>query len=130
MPQGLVLSIGLDVGILDTREMLLRSAGYSVVSAISIKEAVYLFKDGEFDVIVLCHTLSIKDCERLTGAVRASGSRIPIVCVSETAFDNRNSFADETLDKNPAAFLTAIEDVLRNHAHRSDASSHLERHPS
>src|SRR6202034_3013643 len=74
VPQARVLSVGLDVRILDTRELILRSAGYSVVSAISIKEAVFLFKDGGFDVIVLCHTLSAKDCERLTGAVRASGS--------------------------------------------------------
>lgn len=117
MPQALVLSVGLDVRILDTRELILRSAGYSVVSATSIKEAVFLFKDGGFDVIVLCHTLSAKDCERLTGAVRASGSRIPIVCVSDSTLDNHNSFADATIDKTPAAFLKAIEDVLRNHAH-------------
>jgi len=117
VPQDLVLSVGLDARILDTRELILRSTGYSVVSAISIKEAVFLFKDGGFDVIVLCHTLSTKDCERVTGAVRASGSRIPIVCVSDATSDNHSSFADATVDKNPAAFLEAIEDVLRNHAH-------------
>ncbi len=116
MPQALVLSVGSDPRVLDTRELLLRSAGYSVVSAISIKEAVYLLKDGEFDAIVLCHTLPAKDCERLTGAVRASGSRIPIVCVSGATLDGHNSFADATVDKNPAAFLKAIEDVLRSHA--------------
>lgn len=116
MPQALVLSVGSDPRVLDTRELLLRSAGYSVVSAISIKEAVYLLKDGEFDVIVLCHTLPRKDCERLTGAVRAMGSRVPIVCVSGASFDGHNAFADATVDKNPAAFLRAIGDLLRSHA--------------
>jgi len=114
MPQGLVLSVGSDSRVLETRELILRSAGYSVVSALSIKEAAYLFKDSDFDVIVLCHTLSTKDCERLTGTIRASGSRIPIVCVSDSTFDGRKSFADETVDKSPAAFLRSIEDVLRN----------------
>jgi CheY-like chemotaxis protein len=116
MPQALILSIGSDARVLDTRELILRSAGYSVVSTTSIKEAVYLFKDGEFDVVVLCHTLPTKDCERLTGAVRASGSRILIVCVSAATFDEHNAFADATLDKNPAAFLRAIEELLRSHA--------------
>ncbi len=117
MPQALVLSIGSDARILDTRELILRSAGCSVVSASSVKEAVFLLKDGEFDAIVLCHTLPTRDCERLTRAVRASGSRIPIVSVSGSTSDERNSYSDATLDKNPAAFLQAIQEVLRNYAH-------------
>ena len=95
----------------------MRSAGCSVVSASSIKEAVYLLKDGDFDAIVLCHTLLTRDCERLTGAVRASGSRVPIVSVSGSTSDERSSYADATLDKNPAAFLREIKEVLRNYAH-------------
>lgn len=106
--------MGSDPSVLETRELVLRSAGYSVVSAVSVKEAVCLFKGGDYDVIVLCHSLTAKECERLTGAVRASGSRIPIVRVSDTALDGPLSFADASLDKTPAAFLRSIEDVLRS----------------
>jgi DNA-binding response OmpR family regulator len=65
MPQTLVLSVGLNPAILDSREPILQSVGYIVVSAPSIKEAVHHFQDGDFDLIILCHTLPIKDCERL-----------------------------------------------------------------
>jgi DNA-binding response OmpR family regulator len=118
VPQALVLSVGSDVRVLDSRELILRSAGYSVVSALSVKEAAFLFKDGDFDVIVLCHSLPKRDCERLTGTLRATGSRIPIVCVSCNESDDLPSFADAALDKNPAAFLHAIEDLLRDHGQK------------
>jgi DNA-binding response OmpR family regulator len=113
VPQALVLSVGSDPRVLETRELLLRSAGYSVVTAISIKEAVFLFKDGNFDAIILCHTIPTRDCERLTGSIRATGSRIPIVCVAGAPGDEHNCFADATLDKNPAVFLQEIEGILR-----------------
>ncbi len=118
MLQALVLSIGSDVRVLNTRELILRSAGHAVVSAISIREAAVLLKDSDFDVIVLCHTLLKKDCERFTGHLRASGSHIPILYVSSTPSDEPSDFADATLDKNPDAFLMALQEVLRNHAHR------------
>lgn len=116
MPHALVLSVGSDSNVLNTRELILRSAGYIVVSALSIREAIYLFQGGDFDVAVLCHTLPVKDCERLTSAVRASGSRIPIACVSGGVPVERNAFADVILDKEPAAFLRGIEELLSRFA--------------
>lgn len=112
MPHSLILSIGSDPRILDTRELILRSAGYPVVSAVSIREAVYLLKDSDFDAVILCHSLPIKDCERLISAVRASGSRIPIGCVSGGAPIETSSFADGLLDKEPVAFLQDLERLL------------------
>lgn len=116
MPQTLVLSVGSDPVVSGTRDLVLRSAGYIVVSAISIKEAAYLFQYGDFDLVILCHTLPQKDRQRLTSLIRASGSRIPIVCVSGTEFGEQNAFADATLDKNPVLFLVGLEGMLRRHA--------------
>jgi CheY-like chemotaxis protein len=116
MSQTLVLSIGSQLAVLDTRELILRSAGYIVVSAISIEEAVRFFQDGDFDLIVLCHTLPTKECERLTSLIRASGSRIPIVSVSGTAGGEQNAFADATVDQDSGRFLRSVGEVLRKHA--------------
>jgi CheY-like chemotaxis protein len=112
MSQTLVLSVSFDPMILETRNLLLRSVGYIVVPAVSIRETIHLFRDGDFDLVILCHTLSLTDRERLTSFIRASGSRIPIVCVSETAAGERIASADATLDKDPAAFLGTLEDLL------------------
>jgi CheY-like chemotaxis protein len=117
MSQTLVLSVGSDAVLLDTRDQILRTAGYVVISAASINEAVHLYRDGDFDLVVLCHSLPAKDCERLTCFIRASGSRIPIVCVSGAALAEQNAFVDATLDKNPVAFLRELEELLSKHDH-------------
>jgi CheY-like chemotaxis protein len=116
MSQTLVLSVGSDSMVLNTRGLILRSAGYIVVTAMSIKEAVHLFHNGDFDLIILCHTLPMKDCERLTCFIRASGSRIPIVYVSGTGLGEHITLADATLDKDPVAFLRNLGEVLSKHA--------------
>jgi CheY-like chemotaxis protein len=112
MSNFLVLSVGSDARILDARERIFQSADYVVVSAMSIKEALYLLRGGDFDVIVLCHTVSTEDCQRLTSIVRASGSRIPIVSVASRGPGEEKSITDAVFDKDPAEFFRSLEDVL------------------
>ena len=116
MSQTLVLSVGSDPIVLDTRDLVLKSAGYIVVSAMSISEAVHLFQDGDFDLVILCHSLPIRESERLTRLIRASGSRTPIVSISGGAFAERNGFVDVTLDRDPASLLRGLEDLLSRRA--------------
>ena len=78
----LVLSVGLDASLLGARSLILQSEGYIVVSAMSAEEAIHLFQDGDFDLVILCHSLPREHCERLTRFIRNSGSRIPVACVS------------------------------------------------
>ncbi len=114
MSQTLVLSIGADPAVLDARNHLLRSAGYIVVSAISIKEAVRLFQNGDFDLIILCDTLPAIDRERLACFVRASGSRIPIAAISG-ACSECNRFADVGIEDDPVEFLAGVRSLLVRH---------------
>jgi DNA-binding response OmpR family regulator len=123
VPHVVVLSVGLDANVLSTRALILQSAGYTVVSAISVKEAVSLLEASDFeiqasdfDIVVLCHTLSAKDCERLISMVRSSGSHMPIVTVEGSSFSQQRSMGDATVDKEPVAFLRAMREVLRDHA--------------
>jgi DNA-binding response OmpR family regulator len=116
VPQVLILSIGLDANVLATRALILRSAGYTVVSAMSLREAVSLLHGSDFDIIVLCHTLPAKDCERLISMVRSSGSRIPVVAVADSEVSQHSSMADATLDKEPVAFLRAMREWVLDRA--------------
>ena len=50
MPLGVALAVGLDPSLLRTRSQVLQSAGYIVVSASSVKEAVDYFQAGDFDL--------------------------------------------------------------------------------
>jgi len=107
----LVLSVGLEALLLNARNLVLQSAGYIVVSATSIKEAFTLFGNGDFDLVVLCHSIPVKDRDRLIGLIRTSGSRTPVVSVSGKNGEC-DAFADVTIEDSPNKLLAGIGDLL------------------
>lgn len=108
-----VLSVGLDPGLLGTRNLILQSAGYIVVSAYSIREAVDRFQEGDFDLVLLCQSIPARERDNLSCWIRASGSRIPVVSVSGHSCQN-DEFAGVTVGSEPGALLWGIREVLIN----------------
>ncbi len=108
-----VLSAGLDPELLGTRNLVLQSAGYLVVSAYSIKEAVIRFQGGDFDLVLLCESIPAKEKDRLTSLIRASGARIPVVSVSPKSGSNE-TVTGVTVGSDPGALLWGIREVLIN----------------
>lgn len=107
----LVLSVGLDPELLGTRNLVLQSAGYTVVAAYSIKEAIHRFQEGDFDLVLLCQSITAIDRERLSCWIRASGSRIPVVSVLGRVLRGDDS-SGVTVDSAPAALLAGIKEAL------------------
>jgi CheY-like chemotaxis protein len=106
-----VLAVGLDSWRLTSQGSELRSAGYIVISASSIRDAIEQFKVGDFDLVVLDYSISAEHKERLISLIRASGSRTPVVCIPNSSGDC-NSFADGTLQDDASALLTGMEEIL------------------
>ena len=111
----IVLSVGLDASLLETRNLVLQSAGLSVVAAFSPKEAVDRLREGDFDLVLLCQSIPTKEKDRLALWIRASGSRVPVISISGILWE-RDSFANATVVSDPNALLTAITEVLINAA--------------
>lgn len=111
MSETLILSVGLDPLVLNTREAILRSEGYILVSATSVKEAFHLFRDGDFDVMILCESLPPRDRERLTCLIRASGSRIPIASISSSPWE-QSVFPDASIEEDPVELAVGIRRLL------------------
>jgi CheY-like chemotaxis protein len=107
----LVLSVGLDPEILGTRNIVLQSAGYTVVRAFSLKAAVDCFQALDFDLILLCQSIPTKEKDRLTSWIRASGSRVPVVSVAENLCQ-QDAFADATVESDPKVLLMGIRQAL------------------
>jgi CheY-like chemotaxis protein len=107
----LVLSVGLDSTLLDTHSELLRSAGYTIESAWSVKVAVDRFLTGDFDLVLLCHSIPPRDRDRLTCLIRASGSRTPVVSIAGS-LDQVDIFANATLEAVPEILLRGIREIL------------------
>ena len=106
-----VLAVGLDSWQLTLQDLDLKSAGYVVISASSTRDAIEQFKVGDFDLVLLGHSISAEQKERLTSLIRASGSRTPVVCIPNSSGDC-NSFADGTLQDDASALLTGMEEIL------------------
>lgn len=111
MGLAVVLSVGLDSSLLWIRNAVLQSVGYNVVSASSIKETVERFLAGDFDLVILCHSIPSRDRDRLACLIRASGSLVPIVCIAEIEGQS-DTFASATLDNQPINYLAGIREVL------------------
>jgi CheY-like chemotaxis protein len=103
-----VLAVGLDSWKLTAQSSLLRSAGYVVVSAHTIRDAVEHFKAGDFDLVLLDHSISVETKDRLTFLIRASGSQTPVVSVVYPSVDS-HPFADAT---ESVAMLTGMGELL------------------
>jgi CheY-like chemotaxis protein len=111
MMLGMVLAIGFDPSLMTTRMLVLQSAGYVVVRASSLKETVDHFQSGNFDLVLLCHSVPATDRERLACLIRASGSRIPIVSIAGS-LGECDTLANATLEDGPNKFLAGIREVL------------------
>ena len=119
-----VLAIGLDSPLFDAQRRVLQSAGYLVTSAWSVKTAIDDFTAGDFDLILLSHSLPIEGRERLTSLIRASGSRVPVVCTTNSSGDC-DTFADATIRNEPHELMREIEKILAKQARKPWAGSNV-----
>jgi DNA-binding NtrC family response regulator len=111
MHMTVVLAVGLDSWQLTSYGSDLRSAGYVVISASSIRDAIEQFKVGDFDLVLLGHSISAEHKERLSSLIRAAGSRTPVVCIPNSSGDC-NSFLDGILQDHASTLLTGMEEIL------------------
>jgi len=63
MTSAMVLLYGRDHRLLETRQWILQGAGWTVVAISSIDEAKQTMEAPLPKVLVLCHTLTVEDCQ-------------------------------------------------------------------
>jgi CheY-like chemotaxis protein len=110
-----VLAIGVDSSRLEIQSSAWKSSGYIVTFAWSIKDAITHFSYGDFDLVLLGHSLPVESRERLTSLIRASGSRVPVVYIADSSHAC-DRFADATVKGEPTNILQEIEELLASRA--------------
>lgn len=75
-----ILSISYDRALLQTRSMLLEEAGFEVVSASSFRQAFELCRAGEFDLLIIGHSIPPRDKASLIASAR-HGSKAPVLSI-------------------------------------------------
>jgi DNA-binding response OmpR family regulator len=112
MSFGVILAVGHDYSLLSSRSAVLRSEGYVVTSATSTLEAIDQFWAGDFDIVVLCHSVPFEDREILRRFIRSTGSVVPILCVMPNDESVKGEIADSLVESNPDELLAAIKRSL------------------
>lgn len=79
--QHVLLSVGSEPDLLLLRNQVLRGAGYYVNSQTNIDEALRVFRRGDFDLVIMCHSVPEADKVKLITAIRKSRPSTPIVIV-------------------------------------------------
>ena len=125
MSPRIILSVGENLTLLETRNTILRAAGYIVESARSLKQAIDHCLAREFDIVVMCHSLSSKDRDCLACWIRASAAPTAVVSVRGN-LGQSDFFADANLEHEPEKFLSGIKDVLTEWVRMSPGIATLE----
>lgn len=99
-----MLAVGSQSELLATRNVVLRESGFSIHSR-KPSQALTLFREEDFDVVLLCHTIPVKDAERLIRLLKEEQPHTPVVVMSN---GHRASGADATIDS-----LDSPEELLR-----------------
>jgi DNA-binding response OmpR family regulator len=112
MPQVLVLSVGTDETLLTLRGLVLREAGYFVEEHRDLSRAMKVFKDGDFDLVILCHSIAAKDRQRIASIIKAAKPSTLVIVIR--ANGEATSVADASVHSMEGAdgLLNCIDQLL------------------
>jgi DNA-binding NtrC family response regulator len=110
-----LLSVGSDPDLMKTRSLVLLKAGYTLRDAMTIDEALTLFKQGDYDLVVICHSIPEPERLKLITAIRASSPSAKIVVIRKDG-ELSAKVADETVHSldGPEALLKTVAHSLGN----------------
>jgi DNA-binding response OmpR family regulator len=106
-----VLSVGHDHTLLAIRNMVLSQSGYKVVPAVTAAEFVDRFFGGDFDLVILCHSIPEEERRRMADIVRQQSPSTPVV-VLNNGFEGRHAYATATVPADVRDLLEALPSVL------------------
>lgn len=121
MPFKVVLAVGLDSSLVAGQSSAWQSAGHFVTPVKSIREAILHLREGDFDLFLLGHSIPIDSRERFTFLVRASGSRTPVISITDSP-KGHDGFADLTIGNELANLLKSIREFMTERAGASAPS--------
>ena len=112
MPIQLILAVGREPALLEYRSQILRRAGYIVDSELSLKNAIQRYKDGDFDLVLLCHSIPVQERDHLISSIQAFGSLTPIVSVAPPDSRAPDVVNDLILEATPEKLLGSVQGAL------------------
>lgn len=113
MEHVLVLSFSIDPTLLETRNRILKDAGYTVIPAFSTEDAENKFLEGDFDLAILCHSIPTHDRQYLSQIIHQRSPSTPVILISGARFE-RDPHIDAIISNDPEQLLAKLASILRN----------------
>ncbi len=106
-----ILSVSYDALLLRTRQMILESRGYEVVSAEGFTEAMEKCSSGKYDLLIIGHSLPHKDKQVLLREFRrcCPGPALVLLRTGETPLTDAAASIES---HEPELVLTAVEHLF------------------
>lgn len=105
-----ILSISYDAALLKTRQHLLEQKGYSVTSAEGFTEAMECCHAGQFDLVVIGHSIPHRDKEALFNTVQQTCAA-PVIALSRGSEPPLKGAAATVDPMNPIRFLESVDKI-------------------
>jgi DNA-binding NtrC family response regulator len=102
----IILSAGRDYDLLRLRNEVLKTRDYTVVAATTTAEVISKFHEGDFDIVLLCHTIPLEDQKAISDAVHVRNPSTPVLAVSHSG--ETSPYSDLLVENNPEAILRSV----------------------
>src|SRR6185437_2856615 len=110
-----ILSVSYDKALLSSRQLLLESSGYEVISAADLGQALqHCDSSSHFDLFVLGHSIPKLEKEVLISAFRARCSA-PVIALKRMG-EEPTTAADFQIDPEPSQLLDVVSRLLSGNA--------------
>jgi hypothetical protein len=87
-----------------------------------MRDAVSRFLSGDYDLVLLCHSIPEKERGLFIALIRASGSKTPVVSVAEESGASSDTSVDAVLADEKASLLAGLSSILTTAATRWNAA--------
>jgi len=110
VPDIAALHFGTDVILLSTRTQVLRLAGFMVVPVSGLAEAKELRRAGDFDLVLMCHSVPAELRRSMVDFVRLHRPSVPVVLIAP-AYESEDS-VDAIINTEPDKLIIALPEIL------------------
>jgi hypothetical protein len=108
-----VLLFGNDAHLLESRRMVLECAGCKVYVATRLLTLNLILADKPIDLLILCHSLSTEECERVKSVVQGHSPKVKVLTLTAGDFPPCIASGDRMVSTGggPKALLNAVDQI-------------------
>src|SRR5215510_7445976 len=109
-----IISFGYDPNLMSSRTLLLQHAGFTVEEAYSPAEVLGLVRNDSVDLVVVCHTVPLKEEEQLIAALRDVRQLLPVICIAASEYEVGKDVRTDCVNvqNSPIPLINAVRSIM------------------